>query len=193
MEKKAINLLQKKGAPPTFWEKLYDWITNTARVVVIFIELLVLGAFGWRFWLDRRVTNLEDEIKTKGEILKNLSSQEAEIRELQNRISTYKNLWVKSSNLYPVLQEVNSFIDEDTQELAMSYRRATKDGDIFSLSGQLEREKIDKLEDKFNESEKFKDKALSAIKRVNEGEDVWEFTIDARITYGEERTPLTQQ
>jgi hypothetical protein len=193
MEKKAINLLQKKGAPPTFWEKLYDWVTNTARVVVIVVELFVLGAFGWRFWLDRRVKDLEEEIRIKGEVLKSLTTQEAEVRELQSRIDTYKNLWAQSSNLLPVIQEVDSYISEDIKDLKIDYKRQGTEGDTFTISGQLERSEIDKLENKITDSEKFKDKSLSSIEKADDEEDIWKFIIDARITYDEERTPLTQK
>lgn len=191
MEKKNINLLQERGAPATFWERLYDWMTNTCRIIVILTEFLVLGAFGWRFWLDRTLNDLKDDIETKGEILKSLASQEDEIRLLQSKINTYKDLWVKSSNFSPTLKEINDYIPSDTEELSVSIVNS-KEGKGFVISGEVERDQISKLENKLKDSESFSDVTLSAIEKKQEGIDLHSFTLTAKIIFNQTRQPLGQ-
>ncbi|MBN2016509.1 hypothetical protein JW766_06805 [Candidatus Dojkabacteria bacterium] len=187
MQKKSINLLQKRGAPPTFWERLYDWMTNTCRVIIIVVEVLVLGAFGWRFWLDRRLNDLKDDIELKGDVLKSLSDDEAEIRLIQTKISTYKEIINISSNLTPILKEVNDYIPTDTEDLAVSISN-TRDGKIFSISGEIEREKIDVLENQLKDSETFSDVTLTEIEKRQARGDKYTFTLSARIIFNQPRT-----
>jgi len=191
MRKKNINLLQEKGAPATLWEKFYDWATNTCRIIVIVTELLVLGAFGWRFWLDRRLNDLKDDIELDGNVLKRLSNQEAEIRLLQDKMSTYEELWTGSSNLSPVVKEVNRYIPNDIDDLTFSLSEG-KDGRILSISGEVERVEISSLENDLKDSDNFSDVALSAIERKSESSNLYDFTITAKIIFSQTRENLTE-
>lgn len=191
MQKKSVNLLQKRGAPPTFWERLYDWMTNTCRMIVIFTEILVLGAFGWRFWLDRTLNDLNDDIERKGEVLKGLSDQEEEIRMLQYKIDTYKDLWSASSNFNPVFEEINGYIPSGVDELTVNLGISGAD-QTMNISGEVEREKIDKLENSLKDSNNFTDVVVSAIQRKSRsGGDTYSFTIEAKILFNQERQPLS--
>ncbi len=190
MKKKNVNLLQERGAPATFWERLYDWMTNTCRIIVIVTEVLVLGAFGWRFWLDRRLNDLKEDIETNGEILKSLSSQEDEIYLLQRKINTYRGLWNTSSNFHPIVELLDNYMPSDVEELEVSVTNS-RDGKGFTISGKVEREKISDLEDKLKDSDKFSDVTLSAIEKEHEGSDIHSFTIIAKIVYDHSRDPLS--
>lgn len=190
MEKKAVNLLQQRGAPQTFWERLYDWVTNTCRMIVIITELLVLGAFGWRFWLDRKLNDLKEDIESKGEILKSLSAQEEEIRTLQAKMDVYKELWAQSSNYSSIIQEVNTYIPSETDELIVSIGE-TREGKVLSISGEINRDSIGNLENSLKDSLSFSDVVLSAIERKSEGEDVYSFTLVAKIVFAQQRQSLS--
>jgi hypothetical protein len=191
MQKKSVNLLQKRGAPPTFWEKAYDWLTNTARIIVIIVEVFVLGAFGWRFWLDRTLTDLKENIEDKGEVLKSLSSQEDEIRILQRKMTAHEELWVLSSNLSPIIEEVNNYIPSETEELKVSLT-VEEEGRLISISGKVSREKIDRLENKLKDSTNFSDVTLSDIEKESTGEDAYVFSLSARIIFNTPREAFSQ-
>jgi len=61
-QKKAINLVNPAYAPGDAFTKIYDWMINIGKYLLIFVELVVLGVFFSRFILDRRNNNLTDEI-----------------------------------------------------------------------------------------------------------------------------------
>lgn len=189
MDKKNINLLQQRGAPPTFWEKLYDWVTNSARIIVIVVELLVLGAFGWRFFLDRKLKDINEDIEVYGEALKNLSDEEQDIRIYQTKMHTYEELWDKSSNMHPILKEVNSYIPSNTKGLSVSVSNSIS-GKSLKISGQIsDSKKIDELEGKLKtKDDYFKDVTVDI--QSSSGSD-YSFSISAYIIYNEARTPLT--
>ncbi len=189
MEKKFINLLEDRGAPPTFWEKLYDWITNAARIVIIVTQLFIIGAFGWRFWLDRELNNLEDGIEEKGGALKNLAEQEQEIRIIQNRLNAYNEVWTGSSNHTPVIKEAFRHIPNNINDFSFSLRQ-DQTSRVLSIGGEISREKIDKLENSLKDSQPyFKDVTLSDIERTDG--NLYSFTISAEIIYESKRSALS--
>ncbi|MBU0976252.1 MAG: PilN domain-containing protein [Patescibacteria group bacterium] len=191
MQKKSVNLLQKRGAPPTFWERLYEWMTNTCRIIVVLTEVLVLGAFGWRFWLDRTINDLNDDIERKGEVLKSLSEQEQEIRLIQTKVDTYRTIWNASSNFSPIFEELNRYIPDGVDELVVSIS-SSREFQSMSVSGEVEREKIDKLENNLKDSNTFTDVVLSTIQRKSSGtESRYVFTIEAKILLNQSRGPLS--
>ncbi|MDD3648191.1 MAG: hypothetical protein PHS44_06890 [Candidatus Dojkabacteria bacterium] len=192
MQKKSVNLLQQRGAPPTLWERLYEWMTNTCRIIVVFTEVLVLGAFGWRFWLDRTLNDLNDDIERKGEVLKSLSEQEREIRTIQTKIDTYRTLWNAGSNFNVVFKELNRYIPSGVDELSVSIY-STRDSRTLTVSGEVEREKIDKMENSLKDSNSFTDVVVSSIERKTGGGDNsrYAFTIEAQILLNQARLPLS--
>ena len=193
MPKKTVNLLQERTAPPTFWERAYEWVTNSARLIVIFVEIIVLAAFGWRFWLDRQLNDLNEEIERKGEVLKNLSEQEAEIRLIQAKVNTFGELWDQSSNLSPVFRELNSYIPSGVGNLRVSLQETIREK-TMQVSGEVEREKIDELENKLKDaSNYFSNVILSEIGRESAESEEYAFTIKADIIYGQQRDPLSNK
>lgn len=191
MRKSSVNLLQQRGAPPTFWERAYEWVTNTCRMIVIITELFVLGAFGWRFWLDRRLNDLKEAIEQKGQVLRSLSSQEEEIRLLQARMATYKGLWEESSNYTPIISEINSYIPSETVDLLVSINK-TDDGRNLLISGELERSRIDELENSLKDSQSFTDVTMAEMDSIDKEENTYDFTLSAEIIYKESRDALSQ-
>jgi hypothetical protein len=180
VRKKNINLLQERGAPPTFWERFYIWATNTCRVIVVLTELIVLGAFGWRFWLDRRLNDLKDDIEAKGEILKSLSDQELEIRDLQSKMNTFNQLWDQASNMTAIVGEVNEYIPEDTEELNVTIQDTLEITSI-SISGKSQRSDVSKIEGYLKDSESFSDVVLSEMEKDKGEGDIYTFTMTAKI------------
>jgi len=192
MRKSAVNLLQQRGAPPTFWERLYEWVTNTCRIIVIVTELLVLGAFGWRFWLDRKLNDLKRGIESKGEVLKGLSEQEQEIRALQAKMSSYRQLLEGSSDYTSVIREINGYIPSGVEDLTVAVGKRDVDNiPRLTISGQLDREKISDLENSLKDSTNLSDVALSSIERESEESTVYSFTLSAKIISTKGRDPLS--
>jgi Tfp pilus assembly protein PilN len=86
----SINLLDNKGEP--FLDKLLRWMLSIGRAIVILTEVIALSAFIYRFSIDRRIVDLNDEIKDKQLILSQLDRPEREYRNLQERLTTAKRI-----------------------------------------------------------------------------------------------------
>lgn len=62
---KSINLLNPVAAPEDMWEKLYDWLFNFGKYILISVEAVVLVVFIARFSLDRQNNDLTDQINAQ--------------------------------------------------------------------------------------------------------------------------------
>jgi len=193
LQKKNINLLQHRTAPPTFWDRTYVWITKTGRVIVILTEALVLIAFGWRFWLDRSLNDLKDEIEVRGAVLKSLHEDEVEIGILQQKMATYKSLWNQGSRYSKVMEEVNGYLPQSAEGLNVTIDYIEDETGTYllcTISGRAPRDEIQVLEDEINESEIFYDKNLGDIELEGEGGVIYNFSVSAKVVSDVAREPL---
>ncbi len=88
----TINLLSQEGSANSPWNRIMNWITTYGRYIMITTELIVLAAFASRFSLDRKLTDLKENIMEKQEILEVNSGLEKEIRDAQEKIGSIKLL-----------------------------------------------------------------------------------------------------
>jgi Tfp pilus assembly protein PilN len=88
----TINLLAEDQNTNSPWNRIMIWITSYGRYIMISTELVVLIAFTSRFSLDRKLTDLKENIMEKQEILEVNKELEQEIRGVQEKISAIKLL-----------------------------------------------------------------------------------------------------
>lgn len=81
----SINLAKNRGEK--FVDRFLQWALTIGRGVVILTEALALGAFLFRFGLDRQLVDLHDRIKQEQAILVLLKDSEKTYRNLQDRLS----------------------------------------------------------------------------------------------------------
>lgn len=86
----SINLLKKKGTPSL--DVFIKWAITGGRFLVILTETIALGAFLYRFTLDRQIIDLHDKIKAKSVIVESFKEQENDYRQLQERLLQAKQL-----------------------------------------------------------------------------------------------------
>jgi Tfp pilus assembly protein PilN len=88
---KEINLLKDRFSQ-SITGRLLNWLLKTFRIVVMVTEMIVMGAFISRFWLDARNSDLIDEIDQKRMLLEAQSKFENDFRDIQNRLSIIQKL-----------------------------------------------------------------------------------------------------
>jgi len=88
----TINLLAEDSNVNSPWNRIMVWITTYGRYIMITTELIVLLAFASRFSLDRKLSDLKENITQKQEILEVNVDLEQEIRSTQDKISAVKLL-----------------------------------------------------------------------------------------------------
>lgn len=99
--KDTINLLPSEEFKTSILGRILRWALTTFRVMVIVCEMIVMGAFLSRFWLDARNSDLNDEIKLAKSKITAFKPVEDEFRGFQKRLLVAKELYAqdKSSDL----------------------------------------------------------------------------------------------
>lgn len=93
----AINLLGQEDLKHTPHGRIISWALTYGRYIMIGTEIVVLLAFISRFSLDRRLTDLKEEITQKQAILEANVSLEQDIRNLQDTLVKLKQTMTNQS------------------------------------------------------------------------------------------------
>ncbi len=88
----SINLLGSQDLEHTPWGRIVAWATTYGRYIMITTEIVVLLAFISRFSLDRKLTDLTEEVTQKQAILEANVDLEKDIKSLQSNLTTIKKL-----------------------------------------------------------------------------------------------------
>lgn len=89
-KKKSVNLVLREGFEHTTLGKVLTWGLSIGRIIVILTELVVIIAFLSRFWLDRTLTDLNEENASKKRQIEAVSKFESTFRLAQLRLETFK-------------------------------------------------------------------------------------------------------
>jgi len=100
-EKGEISLLPNEENNRTFSARFLRWVTTVGRVVIVFTELIVIGAFLSRFWLDRKNSDLSETLRQQKAILASTQDFEDDYVSLQQRLKFIKDFY-KSEPKYSV-------------------------------------------------------------------------------------------
>jgi len=113
MAKKEISLLPEKNAAQVLLDKLTKWVLSVGRYIVVFTELIVIGAFLSRFWLDRKNTDLSEKIRQQKAILSSTQTFEREFHLFQRRLKTIKDNFDESHDLFGPLSIIGQNLPQD--------------------------------------------------------------------------------
>ena len=118
-----INLLPKKSLDEgPFWQQAFSWSLTIGRTIIIGTELIVLSVFFSRFFLDRQITDLSEETKTKQTIIKTTGQLETRFRKIQDRLAAIKHLKIEQNQYSITLDELSQRIPEATSLVGLDLR-----------------------------------------------------------------------
>lgn len=106
MPAKNINLLGKVDFEKTPVGKFLRWSLTYGRYIIICTEIIVLLAFTYRFTLDRRITDLNEEIAQKSAIIEANQGFETQFRNLQSRVGQVGTLVTQPNVTYELLKHL---------------------------------------------------------------------------------------
>ncbi|MEK7532888.1 MAG: PilN domain-containing protein [Patescibacteria group bacterium] len=108
-----INLLGTQDLGHTPWGRLVEWATTYGRYIMITTEIVVLLAFISRFSLDRKNTDLTEELGQKQAIIEANLDFERDIKSLQAHLTTAKILLADQAKPIEVVNILESLIPAD--------------------------------------------------------------------------------
>ncbi|MBI5018988.1 PilN domain-containing protein [Candidatus Gottesmanbacteria bacterium] len=108
-----INLLGSQDLEHTPWGRLISWATTYGRYIMITTEIVVLLAFISRFSLDRKNTDLTEELSQKQAILQANIGFEKEIKSLQANLATTKQLMAEQGRAVTIINTMETMLPPD--------------------------------------------------------------------------------
>ncbi len=150
VQKKGFNLLKSQIEPQTMWTKVYQWTTTTARAIMVLVELVIVVGFGIRVVVDLQFKNLNKDIASREEVLLVLQDSERRLKEIQNKVSIYENLYLETDYYSDVYNEVSRIIPSTVQDLSTQIS-----GNEVVVRGFADTESIARIEASFKTSQFF--------------------------------------
>lgn len=113
----SINLSSNKKV--SVGSIFYKWAFQAGRALVVLIELIALGALGYRFLVDGQIIDLHDEIKKQANLVEYQAEKEASYVAMHERLGNIKIITEEAEGKIEVIDEIlttineNEFIDTD--------------------------------------------------------------------------------
>lgn len=159
----SINLAKNRGESVS--ERVIAFALTIGRVLVIVTETIALGAFLFRFGLDRQLVDLHDRITQEQTIVNLLKNNESAYRNLQDRLTLESNIVAATNKSITLYQDILQMIPSDMNLITVSFSDTSihVEGTIPSLlslsdfvkklqnDSRVNRVSLDKIENKATE------------------------------------------
>lgn len=89
---KRINLLPQEEFEASVMGRVLRWAMGTFRIIVIVTEMVVMGAFLSRFWLDAQNSDLSEQISSESAQISAQADFEKEFRGIQKKLGIFKDI-----------------------------------------------------------------------------------------------------
>lgn len=170
---KGINLLPQEEFDASMMGRLLKWATGTFRIIVIVTEMIVMGAFLSRFWLDAQNSDLTESIGIASAQIQAQSELEKNFRQAQKKLSIFKTLGTNTSSTSR-FSEIATKVPQDiflsgvsiTDDSAQIRGTSTSELAIAQFISNLQADKT------------FKEVKLGSLGTSNTDTNITEFGID---------------
>ncbi len=135
--KKAINLLPRDSFEASSVGIILSWLLIFGKWSVIITQLIVMGAFLWRFGLDRQLTDVKKAIAKDVAIIKSYEQIERQFVLTQKRLETAKEVIKDQDEILGELQTLAKItpIDVWMEKLTVNEKSTSLDAYSRSLAG----------------------------------------------------------
>jgi Tfp pilus assembly protein PilN len=124
----SINLLRKHDQ--SLFDTLFSWAISVGRLLIIITQFVALGAFLFRFVLDRQIIDLNDSIRDKQTVVKFMENEEKTYRGLQVRLAGIAERQDQAASQEALLSRI-----VDLARGKMEFTSLTADAESVSIEG----------------------------------------------------------
>lgn len=173
---KAINLLPQEEFDASIVGRVLKWAMSTFRLIVIITEMVVMGAFLSRFWLDAQNSDLANSIKVRVAQIQSQKDTEELFRGLQNKLTVYKTI----SSSKKATEKIDLIASKVPQEIMLTNVSILEES--ASVKGTSSSEVgISQFVANLKSEKSFKKVSLGSISSAEDSESLTVFTI--KITF----------
>ncbi len=120
-----INLLPQEEFESSTLGRIFRWLISSFRLIVIATEMVVMGAFLSRFWLDSKVSDLTESINQKKAVITSYAQVEKNFRQAQKELSIFSTVAYDKSKYIPLIQTLTSTLPDGVQITFLSIDTST--------------------------------------------------------------------
>lgn len=173
---KPINLIPEEGLSSTTSGRVLLWALSTFRIILIVTELVVIGAFISRFWLDAKNSDITQQMNETKNSIASLSSFESDFRDIQNRLQIFNDYTQNNTKINSNLETLISYKPD-----GISFKTASVSLDNLTITAVSASEiEIEQYYLNLKSSNKFKNIKIQDIS-VNKENSSLNFTLSAEI------------
>lgn len=170
---KQINLLPQEEFAASTLGRILRWGLTTFRFIVIITEIVVVGAFLSRFWLDARISDLNDLIRQKQAVIAASSDFEKDFRNTQKQLGIFTSLTEDGGAASKTLETVSSLLPNDVYVTNFSFAVSEARIKAIAPSEQTIAQFIANLES----ADIFKEAVLTQLDSSEDNADLLVFTL----------------
>lgn len=130
-----LNLLKPQSNPEKLPAKLINWLLSSGRYIFVFVEALVLIAFGARFKLDADLAAKKEAIEEKIPYIESLKPYEVVIRQTQLKLSTIDTIKRSSLDWPTVLKKIADQTPLNVKIISINIKKDAGSGSV-RITGQ---------------------------------------------------------
>ncbi len=101
-----LDLLKPQSNPEKLPIKLLHWLLSSGRYIFVFVEALVLIAFGARFKLDADLASKKEAIEQQIPYIESLKDYEILIRQTQLKLSAINIFYTNYTDLAEIVKKI---------------------------------------------------------------------------------------
>lgn len=177
MPAKTINLIPQSDFDQTPIGKILRWALTYGRYIIISTEIIVLLAFISRFSLDRKITDLNDEIEQKSAIIKANQGFERQFRNLQKRTN---EIGTVLSNQQDIVGILNHFAQITPPGITFKNFSLSNGSITINALAQSENDMAVWIKE-LKTSPKLSDVSIGTISKSLVGGGEIDFTVNAKV------------
>lgn len=177
--KRIFNLLKPYTAPPTVWDKAYDWLVTRARIILIVVEIIVAVSFVSKVVVDVQAKALDEKLVSSNfELGSYAATVEPHLRSVQQKVNSYTKIWQGSSSFAPILSEIDSYIPTNAADIQILINSKQ-----VSVSGKEDLDTLSKIEQQMKISPTFTSTKISldTTTDANTGEQNSQYVLTADL------------
>lgn len=127
-----VNLIGEEEMEHTPAGRIVAWAVTYGRYIMIGTEIIVLLAFFSRFSLDRKLTDLNDEVSQKQAIIDANRDFEMQFRALQDKLTRMQTLLTTAPVTNNALSTVETMLPVDARLNALKISEDSVIGDVVA-------------------------------------------------------------
>lgn len=171
---KEINLLPKEKWETGNVGKLLKWALSIGRYIIIFTELIVISAFLYRFGLDRKLLDINEQVTQKKRAIENYGDLETNFRTLQAKLKNISQAEKTGLDIDAILSGISEITPIDTtyNSIGIEDQKVALEGQTLSETG------LATLLAKAQSSQTFSGISLDNVSSANEKSQVINFRLE---------------